>query len=458
MLCSGMAAANQFVTHDRAVILSTGDELITGQLQDTNARWLSEQLMGVGIMPLRHEAVGDQLNELVSALRRAVSADPELGAPLVIMSGGLGPTDGDLTRAALACVTGNELVIDDAARAALAAMLARRGRELTARQERQATRPSSASCLPNPLGTAPGLHIQIPRPGGGHAEVFALPGPPGELRPMFEASVRPLLRPPPGLVVATRLLHIVGVPEADCVTRLGELTRRDRPANLPLIGITASGGILTLRIRYRGPGDLASAEASIDDAEAEARRVLGDHCFARGDAPGVDLLSREIIARLWRAGETIAVVESCTGGMLGELLTSGAGASSAFIGGFITYSNEQKVAIGVRRDSLSSHGAVSAVVAAEMARAGRDRTGASHCLAITGVAGPDGGSEAKPVGTVHIALDSAAPAGRSHNRHFLFSGDREDIRRRSAVNALTMLHFAMAGRAAGEPRLLWEVR
>lgn len=444
--------------HERAVILSTGDELITGQLQDTNAAWLSERLMDRGIMPLRHEAVGDQLHDLTAALRRAVSAEPGLGAGLVIVSGGLGPTDGDLTRQALAAVTGDELVMDEQARAALAAMLARRGRELTPRQQRQAMRPSRGECLPNELGTAPGLHVRVPRDDGGEADVFALPGPPGELRPMFESDVRPRLRPPPGRAVATRLLHIVGVPEAECVTRLGELTRRDRPATLPLVGITASGGILTLRIRYCGPGDAAVAEGLIDQVEAEVRGVLGDHCFASGHGSGAELLAINIIRRLHASGQTLAVVESCTGGMLGEILTAGSGASAAFIGGFITYANEQKIALGVRAESLAAHGAVSPVVAAEMARAGRERTGASHCLSITGIAGPDGGSAVKPVGTVYIGLSSVSVPTATHTRHFLFAGDREDIRRRSAVSALAMLHFAIRGRSAADPRLLWEVR
>lgn len=444
--------------HDRAVILSTGDELITGQLQDTNARWISERLMDRGIMPLRHEAVGDQMHDLTAALRRAVSTERGLGAGLVIVSGGLGPTDGDLTRPALAAVTGDELVMDEAARDALAAMLARRGRELTARQQRQAMRPSRGTCLPNELGTAPGLHVRVPRDDGGEADVFALPGPPGELRPMFSSGVVPRLRPPPGRAVATRLLHVVGVPEAECVARLGDLTRRDRPATLPLVGITASGGILTLRIRYCGPGDAAVAEGLIDQVEAEVRAVLGDHCFARGEGPGAELLAADLIRRLRASGQTLAVVESCTGGMLGEVLTAGAGASAAFVGGFITYANEQKVALGVRPDSLAAHGAVSPIVAAEMASAGRTRTGASHCLSITGIAGPDGGSAAKPVGTVHIGLSSATVPTATHTRHFLFAGDREDIRRRSAVSALAMLHFAIGGRPASDPRLLWEVR
>jgi nicotinamide-nucleotide amidase len=489
-------------THDRAAILASGDEIITGQLLDTNSRWIAQRLVDRGILPVEHLTVPDDRPAIVEALRRAAAK-----APLVIISGGLGPTEGDLTRAALAEATADTLVTDDAAVAAITAMLARRGREVTDRQLRQAQRPSNSVTLPNAFGTAPGLHATLRDAHGGTADVFCLPGPPGELKPMWLAEVEPRLRPPPGRAVATRLLHIVGVPEADAVTRLGDLTRRDPAPGTPLVGITASAGVLTLRLRVTDAPTPDEAEAALDQAEAYARRALGDHVFARADPSsgqkitsagnpadgpglrvgprattttpgsggsggagggmeltGVEHLAREILELLKARARTLAVVESCTGGGLGELLTRIPGASAAFLGGHITYANALKEALGVRPVTLRDHGAVSRETASEMAAAGLRATGATHCLAITGIAGPEGGTPIKPVGTVHIALATAPAPGAPpavDARRFLITGDREDIRRRAATSALAMLYFTLATPAAPVPRptpkLLWQM-
>jgi nicotinamide-nucleotide amidase len=451
------------VVHDKAVIISTGDELMTGQLQDSNARWLSERLVELGILTVEHIAVGDDSTDLFEAIHRAARR-----APLVVMSGGLGPTDGDLTREELCRATGDTLVLDPGLRAELEARFAKRGRALTARQERQAYRPSKATALPNELGTAPGLaaRLGVDSPWK-WSQVFCLPGPPSELRPMFEREVVPRLSPPPGRVVLTRLLHVIGLAEADCVDRLGELTRRDRT---PLVGITASGGILTIRIRYEGGGaggDSAGEDARhkalrrVDETERTIRGILGDHVLptdAQGRS-GVECLSASILADLGERSRTLAVVESCTGGMLGEMITAIPGSSAAFRGGYITYSNDLKVNLGVDAGAIARLGAVSPEVASQMALRGLERSGAHFCLALTGIAGPDGGTAAKPVGTVHIGLASreiGAGASAAGARHFVFSGDREDVRRRACVSAMAMLHFALRGCPAGEPRLLWE--
>ncbi|MGH7131458.1 MAG: competence/damage-inducible protein A [Phycisphaerales bacterium] len=433
--------------HERAVIISTGDELMVGQLLDTNARWLAERLVEAGIMPVEHITVPDELGRLTAALRRAVAT-----APLVVMSGGLGPTDGDLTRAALAEVMGEELEVDAAAMESLRAMLTRRGRELSERQSRQAKRPRSAECLTNSAGTAPGLAAWV-RVGDGGADVFCLPGPPGELRPMFEREVLPRLRPAAGRTIITRLLHVVGITEADAVTRLGGLTERDRA---PLVGITASGGVLTVRVRLEGAGGRAEGERLVEGAEAQIRAALGDRVFAVGSGTGVEHLARTVLELLKARGQTLGTVESCTGGMLGEMLTAIPGSSAAFVGGVVTYANALKERIGVEIAVLQRHGAVSAETAVQMAERGREWLGADWAVSLTGIAGPDGGTTEKPVGTVHIGL---MHAGRDHThaRHFVFTGDREDVRRWACVTALTMLYFALQGRDAGTPRLLWEI-
>lgn len=449
--------------HTHAVILSTGDELMTGQLQDSNARWLSEQLVNVGILVSAHAAVGDDLSDLIAAIQHSAAR-----APLIIMSGGLGPTDGDLTREAICRATSDLLVLDPASRVDLADKLTRRGREVTPRQERQAFRPSRAAAIPNPFGTAPGLHATITSEGDWKTtDILCLPGPPGELQPMFTRDILPLLRPPADRLVLTRLLHVIAIPEADCVQRLGDLTKRDR---VPLVGITASGGVLTIRIRYEASepntdSGRAVAAARINAIETDIRCILGDHVLpgsGTGDESGPAHLAAHTIRALRAspdAPRTLAVVESCTGGMLGEMLTAISGSSSVFLGGFITYSNTLKQRLGVRAETLHRVGAVSPETAREMAFCGLRESTADYCVSITGIAGPDGGSQAKPVGTVHIALAAKSSDGEHtvDSRHFLFTGGREDIRRRACVSALAMLHFNLRAHPPGTPRLLWEL-
>lgn len=441
------------VIHERAFILSTGDEIVTGQLQDTNARYLSSRLVDLGIMPVGHAAVADNLGDLVEAIRTAARR-----APLVIMSGGLGPTDGDFTRAAMCEVLGEPLVLDETVKAELIARLTSRGREVTDRQLRQAYRPRSAACLTNRFGTAPGLHAVISSDGPhGVSDLFALPGPPGELVPMLDGSVMPRLRPSPAKTVRTRLAHVVGIAEADCVARLGDLTRRDR---VPLVGITASGGILTLRLRYEGGGDPSEAERLLDETELRSRAALGDHIFAVGSSAGWYHLVEVVLHALTARGRTLSTVESCTGGMLGEMITSVPGSSAAYVGGYVSYANELKVSLGVDSGALANHGAVSAIVAEQMAARGLERTASDFALSLTGIAGPNGGSQAKPVGTVHIGMAVREDAGdslRVSSRRFVFAGDRHDIRSRAAVSALAMLYFQLLGHPDGTPRLLWEV-
>lgn len=440
--------------HDRAVLVSSGDEIITGQLLDTNAQFFARSLTDLGVLPAAFFTVPDELDALVRTIRQACAI-----APLVIVSGGLGPTEGDLTRQALATVLGTELTTDEGSARAIEAMLLRRGRPVTERQLRQALRPKTAECLANAVGTAPGLHATV-HGDGRPADVFCLPGPPGELRPMWRDAVLPRLRLNPGRVMMTRLLHIVGVPEAEAVGRLGDLTKRTQ---MPLVGITASGGILTLRIRFESGSGATREDAAraVDAAEQRARRALGDHVFAVGDAAvghGVEFLVRTVLSQLQDRSQRLSVVESCTGGMLGEMITAIPGSSAGFIGGEIVYDNAVKAQMGVQDDTLALHGAVSAQAVKELATLGVSRFGSDHALAISGVAGPDGGSDTKPVGTVFVARASRGSGGLDIDvRRFLFAGDREDVRKRASVTALAMLYFHLKGSASGDPKLLWEV-
>lgn len=442
--------------HDRAAIVSSGDEIMLGQLQDTNARWLAEQLVNGGIKPVEFASVGDDASHIAETLRRLARR-----VPLIIMSGGLGPTEGDLTRHGLAAVLGDTLIRDDTAYAELDAKLRARGRSMNDAQARQSLRPSTARCLHNAIGTAPGLHAVLPPEGDRThpCEVLCLPGPPNELKPMWAAVVATLLRPPPGQVIVTRLLTVVGVAESDLVRRLGPLMARDRS---PLIGVTASDGVLTIRIRCEREPDADKARALVADDAAELVRSLGVHVVSdRGLS-----VPAAVLDALREQGQTLATVESCTGGMLGQMLTDVPGSSAAYFGGWVTYSNDLKTRlVGVPTELIARHGAVSREVALAMAVGGLEHAKASSALAITGIAGPDGGTRDKPVGTVWVALARRAHAAggiTTEARRLSIPGSRSDVRRRAAGAALTLLWIHLAAVAgtqqSGQPtfRLLWE--
>jgi nicotinamide-nucleotide amidase len=428
--------------HTHAHLLSTGDELVLGQLQDSNARWMAQRLSLRGIRVRAMATVGDDLTDLVRELQRLCA-----GAPLVILSGGLGPTEGDLTRAALCQLTGDTLLRDQQQVAILTEKLARRGRTVSPAQLRQCDRPARATCLPNARGTAPGLILTQ-----GACTVIALPGPPGELQPMWEDSVEPALRPA-GAVV-TRLLYVAGLPEADCATRLKDLTARDRT---PLVGMTASGGIITVRLRYEGP-DRAAGEALVSADESAVTARLGACVLAGGEGTSTHstrVLAGELIAQLRTRAETIALAESCTGGLLGATLTDVPGSSGALRGGVVAYTNELKRdVLGVPARTLHDEGAVSAPVALHMAQGCAALAGSTWGVGVTGIAGPGGGTDAKPVGTVWLALHG--PTG-AQARRFVFPGGRDDVRARAVTTALAWLLLALRqGGPAHAQALLWE--
>lgn len=433
---------NSFHTH--AAVLSTGDELVMGQLLDTNTRWIAERLTERGIRVVEAAVVGDNQVELQQAIERLCRR-----APLVVMSGGLGATDGDLTRQAVCGLTGDSMITDEAEAVRLAAWLAQRGRAVTDRQLRQAQRPSRASPLRNGVGTAPGLHASV-----GAADLICLPGPPGELRPMWRESVEPRLRPDPARTVLTRLLYVIGLPEADAADRLRDLTARGGEMT---VNLTASGGVLTVRARAEGtaPGLSERFEGVVQSVVSR----LDGHCFAQApasDTPSGERLCATLLGMLKQSHETLATVESCTGGMLGQMITAIPGSSASYLGGLVTYSNGLKSGlVSVDEDLIRAHGAVSSQVAAAMAVGGLRATCSTHALSITGVAGPEGGSEEKPVGTVWIARARATTQGYETDvRGFRFTGDRVDVRTRACTSALTMLWFALQKRDPG--RLLWE--
>lgn len=434
-----------------AAILAVGDELTTGQKVDTNSGWLSAQLLDRGITTCEHVTVPDDAEAIGRALDRLARV-----ADLLLVTGGLGPTADDLTRQGLAIALGltrartggegggegggrgppEELIEDAEALATIRHWFESTGRRMPETNRVQALRPRQAVCLPNPFGTAPGLRVRLPGQGGANgALVFCLPGPPREMRPMFEAAVVCEL-PAPDHAIAARFLHTFGAGESFVAELLGDLM--DRARN-PLVGTTASGGIITCRLRAEFDAHEAALRA-LDQAEQEVRQRLGDLVFGAGD----DTLESVVIALLRQRRQTLATVESCTGGLLGAALTDIAGASDVYRGGWVTYTNEMKTAeIGVPRDLLERHGAVSREVARAMAEGGRRASSADWAIGITGIAGPGGGSDTKPVGTVWIGV--AAPDRAPDVRRFVIPGSRHDVREWSVRSALGMLRLGLLG-------------
>lgn len=419
---------------ERAAIISIGDELIIGQSLDTNSKWLSERLTSIGLTVMEHATVPDDLDLLVRTIRRLADA-----CDTVILTGGLGPTADDLTRDALAAFLNEPLIEDAASLAAIERWFARSSRVMPERNRVQALRPATGAHLPNPNGTAPGIRVAR-----GSATLHCLPGPPSEMRPMFEGHVRPCLKPPAGRLIRTRVLQTAGLGESDVAQRLGDLMNRDRN---PLVGTTASGGIVSIRVRDESTDPAPVVDARVEATLRDVRLAVGDTIFAEDDRP----LAATVLERLRTQRQRLAVVESCTGGMLGQTLTAVPGSSDVLLGGWITYSDELKHGlVGVPNDLLTTHGAVSAQVALAMASGGLERSRADHVLAITGVAGPGGGTDAKPVGTVWIAL--ASPHAAPDVRRFQMRGERDAIRAWSVTSALLMLDQRL--RRASPVRLL----
>ncbi len=375
-------------------ILCVGDELLRGEILNGNARWLAEQLAGLGLPHHRQEVVGDQRDRLIAAVRAASGR-----CRVLLTTGGLGPTPDDLTTEAIAAAFDTPLEEVPGVWEAIQARIGASGRAVSPSNRRQALQPRGAALLPNPVGTAPGM-VWSPRPG---FTVLTFPGVPSEMRAMWEATAVPWLRSA-GLcegAVLSRQLRFHGIAESALAERMADLIAAANPAVAPYAGL----GEVRLRITARA-ADAAAAAALLAPVEAELRARAGHHCFGADD----DSLASVVLEGLRRRGHTLAVAESCTGGGLGAALAAVPGASDVFLGGVIAYANAVKEQLlDVSAEVLREHGAVSDPVALAMAEGVRLRTGSDWGIAVTGGAGPGGGSEARPVGLVHIAV--AGPDG-----------------------------------------------
>jgi nicotinamide-nucleotide amidase len=410
-----------------AEILCIGTELLLGNITNGNARWIAEQLAALGIPHHRQLVVGDNRERLIAELQAAPQR-----CRVLITTGGLGPTPDDLTTEAIAAAFGAPLVEHPQVWAEIQARLAARGRPCAASNRRQAFLPEGAALLPNPTGTAPGM-IWSPRP---DFTILTFPGVPSEMRAMWEATAAPWLQAAALAegVFASRMLHFWGVGESNLAEQMADLLEGTNPTVAPYAG----SGEVKLRITARAATAEAAAQL-LEPVEAEIRSRTGALCFGADEAS----LASVVLDQLRRRGQTLAVAESCTGGGLGAALAAVPGASDVLLGGVIAYANSVKEGLlGVPAALLEAHGAVSDPVAHAMAEGARRATGADWALAITGVAGPGGGSPEKPVGLVHIAV--AGPAGcSSEGVRFGASRGRSWIQTLAAGEALNRLRLAL---------------
>jgi len=408
----------------KASIVSIGNEILAGATVDTNAAHLSAELLSIGIPVVSSYAVGDEIGRIVRGLELA-GADAEV----VIITGGLGPTDDDLTRQALAKFLNVELKLDSELLEDIREYFARRNLKMVARNEIQAFLPAGAKALPNNRGTAPGIRAE-----SDGKLFFAMPGVPPEMKQMFAESVVPELRRlAGGQAVAIRKLRCFGMGESTIAQKLGSIMERGRN---PLINCTTHYGVITLHVVATAENAETAERMALKDEES-LRQTLGEVVYGAGE----QTLAQVVGEKLIRLGKSVAVAESCTGGLLAKLITDVPGASEYFSRGWVTYSNEAKSSeLGVPAGLIERHGAVSEQVAREMARGARQKARTDFAIGITGIAGPGGATEQKPAGLVYISVDSDRGCD---TKRCIFNHERRFVRLRSAQTALNMLRLKL---------------
>ncbi len=427
----------------RASILAVGDELLGTDRIDTNSLALTEVLRRRGVELVSKAVVGDDvalIAETLDALRER--------ADLLLVTGGLGPTRDDLTREGLARLLGRSVAVDEALWDRIERGFRKLGRRIPQVNRKQAARVDGAEMLPNRAGVAPGQRIEDAAPVPRGTTYFLFPGVPRELKALIADALDPWLavRAEDGGGFDQVEVRVSCLPESVVEERIAPVYERFGDQD---VSILARPGEIRLRLRAGGP--VTARAPRLAEMEAAVRKALGDAVFYVGAVEDGIEFEAAVGGLLAERGETVAVAESCTGGLLGQRLTAVAGSSAYFVGGLLTYSNELKMRLlGVPRETLAKHGAVSKPTALAMAAGARERCGSDYGIGITGVAGPDGGTRLRPVGTVHIAV--RGPAGTADARPFMddppgvcshfearFPGDRARVRQLSTQFALELL-------------------
>jgi nicotinamide-nucleotide amidase len=408
----------------KASIVSIGNEVLSGQTADTNASYLSGKLVSIGIPVVSSYTTGDDIDLIVQMLNLA-SGD----ADVVLVTGGLGPTDDDLTRQAFAKFLGSELQLQSELLGKIQDIFAHRERPMPQKNKIQAYIPAGAKAIENNLGTAPGIRAESKG-----KLFFVLPGVPLEMKQMFEESVLAELKrfAGKGAIVVLKL-KCFGAGESVIAEKLGDLMQRGRN---PLINCTVQYGVITLHIIATAE-DKGKSQRMAKKDEKTLRNILGELIYGTGE----QTLAEVVGAKLAQQKKTIAIAESCTGGALAKLLTDIPGASRYFTYGWVTYSDIAKITeLGIKADLIEKDGAVSYRIAEAMARGARKRAGADFAIGITGIAGPAGGNEQKPIGLVYISVDSDSGC---ETKRFIFPYGRDFIRLQAAQTALNMLRLKL---------------
>jgi len=407
----------------RAEILSCGTELLLGQITDTNATYLAQSLASLGIDLYFVSQVGDNQGRIVETLQRAWER-----SDLIVMTGGLGPTEDDLARESISALLGETMQVDPKLADELRRMFAARHASMPERNIKQATLIPSARALPNPYGTAPGWWVEK----DGHI-IVAMPGVPREMYRMWEQEVIPRLSPYAGGLIFTRILRVSGLGESTVEERLDSLIH----SNNPTIATYAKPDAVDVRVTAKA-GTREEAERQVAEMEARVRQILRHHIFGTDK----ETLAGVVGKLLQERKQTLAVMESLTGGLLANRITDIPGSPAYFVGGIVTDSTMLKAQMGVSPEILEQYGAISEEAACAMAHAVRELLGADFGLAITGVAGPDM-QEGKPIGTVHVAIEG--PEGVVTGMGPGYRASREDQKRLAVLTALNLLRLHLEG-------------
>ena len=412
----------------RAEIIAVGTELLLGEILDTNSQYLAQQLTPLGIDLFFVTHVGDNLGRLSETVRRALER-----SDLLVMTGGLGPTEDDLTREAVAAALGETIEVVPELEQQLRAWFARRNRPMPERNVKQATLIPSASVLPNPIGTAPGWWVEK-----SGKYIACTPGVPHEMRKMWEEQVAPRLADVAGgRILVTRTLKTLGAGESAVEEMIHPLVRSTNPT---IATYAKQDGV---HVRMGAKADTRDeAIQMLDRFEQQVRGYIGKYVYGINDQSLQDVVGE----LLRRQGLTLATMESCTGGSLGSAITDAPGSSAYFRGGIVAYSADVKIAHGVPPEIVEQHGTVSLETATAMASAARRELGADVGLATTGVAGPSE-VEGKPVGTLHLAMDFN---GKLRHDSSIYSTTRPQLKRRAVLDVLYLLWRELRKREAGE--------
>ncbi len=408
-----------------AEILAVGTELLMGQISNTNAQYLSKRLNEVGIGVYYHSVVGDNPLRLKESLKLALSR-----ADVIITTGGLGPTQDDLTKETIAEAMGRRLILHEETYQGIKAFFEKLNRRMADSNGKQAYLPENSLIIPNPNGTAPGCIIE-----NDNKIVVMFPGPPKEMIPMFEETVYPYFEQKTGQTISSRMLKVFGIGESEMELRIIDLIEaQNNPTIAPYVGT----GEVIIRVSAHGK-DKEEAQQLMGPVIENIHERLGNFLYSDcGES-----MEEVVVALLKKGGISLSVAESCTGGMLASSLISVPGVSEVFDRGFITYSNEAKMQeLGVSQETIERYGAVSRETAEEMVSRLVKRTGTRAGIAITGIAGPEGGTKDKPTGLVYLAVSLD---GNITSQEVRLAGDRERVRHVACLNALNLLRKKILG-------------